>query len=1104
MVVKLYKVNGIYLVNWLKLSILLAFLVSGLINVHSQISYYNDFDDATENSNWMMRVGAAASQISNRWWIGSPDVDADNLDTGNYLYMSCDSGATAGYDGTGGSLVVAYRKFNLTAGTYDLAFDWLSMGSREESTQIIDGSTTTVYGESNAKLYVVWYPESLASSTVVDSMMITRSSYTGDSNMPGWMKDHKLLLNGTDCYLYGRSSWINATAKVTVPADGEYRLTFVWVNENATANPPAACVDNVQLADEACAFPTDLTAISNNVKCVVSWSGSSTEYELKYSTQGDSVWTTVSGITTNTTTLYNVPIGVYEFRIRAICDSDTSIWVYYPMTLVYEADCIDYLDLSSAFCTYGSFYYPDAFEGVLDYGAESSLSSHTIHYDQNEYDPRTYNMFSSTPTTLKLKTVPEGFLASVRLGNWDNGAEAETITYDYYVDTDVASILLLNYAVVLQAPSHGDDENPRFTLDILDENGDMIDANCGSALFTGKVGMDGWNEYNPATTADNMMIVWKDWTTVGLNLEAYNGRNIKIKLATYDCSPGAHYGYAYFTLGCTAGHLEGINCGEEQTDSFAAPEGFIYKWYKKYDASQTTVSTDRVYYVENELDTATYCVDVIYPTYNGCYFTLEASSKKRFPLSDAVFKHTPTNCENIVTVYNNSCVTVDDLPTTESLETYEWDFGDGTILTTSDSVLTRTFPNSGGTLTLKLRTTIGYSPNECEDIKEFVFEVPAIEEKYDTITINKCEGDVVNTIDYIDTDTTLVEPGDYPFIFKSDFSGCDSTITLHVVDAPTYDIQISDQIKSGDSYQFGDKTLTDSGVYVDSLLSVNGCDSVVILDLVVTDVLDVYIDTLGQICHQDDSIAIPIMLSSGAIDTIAFRFSDKAKSVGFVDVLDDTFDFDLGLNSYVIAMPDNILPDVYSVDVEIGDAVGIFDTDKFFSITLDIRYDTCVLAQRWNDVLAVKNETYNCGGFIFSAYQWYENDVAIEDAEEPNLYKPEGLNVNSTYSILLTRADDQVAQFSCYFVPAQFTGDDGVDVSSINSTRTLFSPNESVEIESEESVFVRIWTVLGALVSDDLVPAGGGYIAAPTQTGIYIMEYVQNNELVGTSKIVVQ
>ncbi len=1104
MVVKLYK-NGIYLVNWLKFSILLVFLVSGLGSLSSQSYYYNDFDDATENANWTMRVGTAASQISNRWWVGSPDVDADNLDTGNYLYMSCDSGATAGYDGTSGSLVVAYRKFSLTAGTYDLSFDWLSYGSREESTQVVNGTTVTVYGDSNAKLYVVWYPESLASSTVADSMMISRSSYTGDSNMPGWMKDHKLLLNGTDYYLYGRSNWINATANISVPTDGEYRLAFVWVNENSDPIPPAACVDNVQLADVVCEAPTDLVATGNNVRSVVSWSGSSAEYELKYSTQGDSVWTTVTDITTNTTTLYGVTNGIYEFRVRAICDSDTSVWVYFPMTLVYEAQCIDYLDLSSAYCTYGSFQYPDFYEGILDYGSESSLSSHTIHFDQDEYDPRTYDIFSSSSTSVGLKTVPDGFLASVRLGNWDNGAEAETITYDYYVDTDVASILLLNYAVVLQAPGHGEDEDPKFTIDILDEDGNLIDANCGSALFTGQTGMDGWNEYNPGTSADNMMIVWKDWTTIGLNLDAYNGMNIKVKLATYDCSPAAHYGYAYFTLGCTAGHLEGINCGDEQTDSFAAPEGFLYKWYKKYDSSHTAISTDRVYYLENELDTATYCVDVIYPSYNGCYFTLEASSKKRFPLSDAAFKHTPTNCENIVTVYNNSCVTVEDIATSEGIETYEWDFGDGTILTTSDSVFTRQFPNSGGTLTLTLRTTIGYSPNECEDIKEFVFEVPAIEEKYDTITINKCEGDVVNTVDYIDTDTTLVEPGDYPFIFKSDFSGCDSTITLHIVDAPIYDIQISDQIKSGDSYQFGDITLTDSGVYTDSLLSINGCDSVVTLDLVVTDVLQVYIDTLGQICHQDDSIAIPIVLSSGAIDTIAFKFSSAAQTVGFIDILDDIFDFTFGVNSYVIPMPDDILPGVYEVDVEISDAIDVFDTDMIIPLTLDVRYDTCVLTQRWNDVLAVKNEGYNCGGFIFSAYQWYENDVAIEDAEGANFYQPEGLNINSKYSILLTRAEDQVEQFSCYFIPTQYTGDDGVDLISITpATRTLFSPNETLEIATEEPLFVRIWSVLGALVNEELLPAGGGYITVPMQKGIYIVEYLQNYEIVGTSKIVVQ
>ena len=96
--------------------------------------------------------------------------------------------------------------------------------------------------------------------------------------------------------------------------------------------------------------------------------------------------------------------------------------------------------------------------GVVDYGYQAIQSRHRIHWNPLERDPHTDG---------KLKTVPDGEIASVRLGNWDVQREAESVEYDYLVDTATSAILILNYAVVLQDPDHEFADQPKFILEIV-------------------------------------------------------------------------------------------------------------------------------------------------------------------------------------------------------------------------------------------------------------------------------------------------------------------------------------------------------------------------------------------------------------------------------------------------------------------------------------------------------------------------------------------------------------------------------------------------------------------------------------------------------------
>ena len=77
-------------------------------------------------------------------------------------------------------------------------------------------------------------------------------------------------------------------------------------------------------------------------------------------------------------------------------------------------------------------------------------------------------------------------------------------------------------------------------------------------------------------------------------------------------------------------------------------------------------------------------------------------------------------------------------------------------------------------------------------------------------------------------------------------NGCDSVITLDLVVNPTVTFEFDDEICEGTPYTFGIYTPDTTGTYIDTFVSVTGCDSIVTLNLTVHPIYDVAVD--GQIC----------------------------------------------------------------------------------------------------------------------------------------------------------------------------------------------------------------------------------------------------------------
>lgn len=79
---------------------------------------------------------------------------------------------------------------------------------------------------------------------------------------------------------------------------------------------------------------------------------------------------------------------------------------------------------------------------------------------------------------------------------------------------------------------------------------------------------------------------------------------------------------------------------------------------------------------------------------------------------------------------------------------------------------------------------------------------------------------------------TLTDSGVYVETFTS-YMGCDSIVTLDLNVLPEISVREDALICANDSYRLGEQTLTATGTYKETFVAVNGCDSIVVLQLTV-------------------------------------------------------------------------------------------------------------------------------------------------------------------------------------------------------------------------------------------------------------------------------
>lgn len=1000
-----------------------AFLFSLVCSVQAgaQSAYTCDFEDDAENANWVMNRGLVGENL---WWIGS----AENNGGSRSLYVTADSGSTAGYVNTQ-TLVTAWRSLTLPSDTFELSFDWQAFGFDE-----------------NDALYVCWVPESV----------LTNSNTNGI--VAGWMTKYGVTFNDST-KLYG-STW-QATYDTIVSDGTPHKLVFAWVNGNMASVPPGACVDNINIVPlSTCEKPYDIEMTATDSSVWVTWQGTADSYDIRATSSANpGVWVEAQNVTGNRYEVKGFGEGVMTAYVRSNCSGAHTVWISYSHFMFYPGTrCVDYMALADSNCWIGTNANPRQERRMVDMSYVSKNSRHTVHYDKTETDVRTNGV---------LKTVPDDEVASVRLGNWEVHSEGEAVEYDFTVDAETSGILLLKYAVVLQDPGHEVQDQPRFQLTVMDQSGQVVGKEgCADIDFIAGQNTTGseWIEAAPIEGSADDPPFYKLWTTVGVNLQDYDGQTLKVRVSSHDCGEGMHYGYAYYTLGCTGAYLEGLSCGEDASNEFKAPDGFDYRWYNVHGE----VSTGQVLTLE-PTDTLTYWCDVMQKTDHNCYYTLEASAVPRFPHSEFNASRAQSrDCRNVMEFSNTSgVIRVNPITndTTRSSEEYcdsvVWDFGDGTTSTSWSPV--HEFPLDGGTFTVTLTSHL----STCTDVRTQEISLPALGTVRDTIRVVCCE----ENTPYEFNGLHYVSSGCFSDTLVSTLTGCDSIVTLDLTVPTDNWHEYGDTVCTDDlPYMFNGRECYSSDTYIDTLRSSYGCDSVVVCHLLVNTSLNIDFPTELTACADDGELVVPYTLTSGIVTSYSVRFGSEAAAPMEVE-RGEAAD-----GQFTIPLSDSVRPATYDMSITFANAAC---GDVVRSATLRLDYPDSILVQRWNDVIGVRNALWN-GGYDFSAFQWYADGQPIDGQTASNLYLPDGLNPDVHYSARLTRADDGVEAFTCPIRPVVYA--------DIELVPTVTFAGGSISVKSGSAGSVRVWSVSGVLVSQTEIGEGMSRLAAPRTAGTYVVE----------------
>ncbi len=1077
--------------------------------------YECNFEDEDETSKWVLNYGTPSAY--DQWVVGKSARNGGK----HGLYVSSHTwpviytdgsvapGDSAALFGARPNRIMAYRKFRLPegGGRYDLSFDWKMIGNLDNPGQ----AKFYVYVGLASSLTSGTYPYLNYVSATSGAALPVRMQFT-PFEVDGEMRSEWTSANGSKNWKFAHMTK-DAPLKVTKEAaEQEFVILFIWLNNtrNSLSTNVGICIDNIQIASADVSRPDQfkVTNYCEDEALHMEWSTPADYIELQYRSVNDDDWLySISPLYGGSYNLHMRNEGSYNLRVRAIkehdeMEPDTSAWAMVNDVVYWcpDAHCINYVDLESedVVCRYGYYgeesglgippsdntlnvgYIPDGREHPGYEDDWDKYARHRVIWEQMD-DPRTIvSVDAAGMPVAPLRCVPDGVMATVRLGNPEVRYGHEDITYKLLVDKSYP-LLVMNYAPVWGSADHSDMEG--FEIQVMDQNMHIISANtiCGNPQFS-------YNESLAEVWNTSGQYRWRDWSAFGFNLSAYVGRVVYIRIHNWDCAHSGHAGYLYYYMTCVSAELSTDNCGENSHIDIDAPAGFSYEWY---DETGKLISTDRqllnVESGHHNYSCKMCMTDPMTDKPLDCCLELYTSLEPRYPVPDYDVKMVPRECTNIVSFTDSSHVitryaddsgnVIENYAQGEHIDQTEiWLYrlsDNKEVMHTVETAFEYEAPEEGEKLLVRQRAVFG--GGACDSIMESLIEIPSILTPPAVLDTTICSSQIPFRFDQKGFSESVEYVSE-----KLNVAGCDSLTTLRLTVIPTSYETKYDTICSSDlPYVLNGFSYLYTGVATQYLSSkVNGCDSILTINLKVVERLELNVDEMPRVMCSDDGLLtidwsnLPNKRDSvGHFDSVVIHFSDNALRTGYFR---DIVVYDNDVDEVEIEFSDAVPADNYYVTLSFYQP-RVCDVQTFV-LPIEMHYGS-IIEQKWNNVLMLLNEQYN-HGFTFTEYQWYKDGIEIEGATLPYLYQD--LDFDSEYTVRLTRTDGVVA-FACPFKPSDRTD------KQVSSFPTYVSQASKVVVHTEKTASLTIYTLTGNVYSTQRLQVGENSAEMPASLGMYVV-----------------
>jgi hypothetical protein len=227
-----------------------------------------------------------------------------------------------------------------------------------------------------------------------------------------------------------------------------------------------------------------------------------------------------------------------------------------------------------------------------------------------------------------------------------------------------------------------------------------------------------------------------------------------------------------------------------------------------------------------------------------------------------------------------------------------------------------------------------------------------------------------------------------------------------------------------------------------------------------------------QICPTEPDFSVNYQIAGDAVYDVIF--DGRALAAGFADMLNQPATD----GTIVIPLPYNAPAGTYTAQLKFtSTAVCAESTELTLIVTVKMGGDG-LLAQKWNDVLAIYNSNYN-GGLEFTAYQWYRNGEPIPGETGSYLYLGEGnvFDTSDRYAVQLTLSDGTIIT-TCDYVP--------VVKQLAPAIPNPVRPSQQIKLgETPISGKATFYEITGWIHSVQQIR--DNYIVAPEKQGIYFL-----------------